>query len=45
MSRKNSNQMQSCKQNEKNQKMINFERAKFDDMNQPEWFPVVLYCN
>lgn len=43
--RKNSNQAQSCKQNKKNHKMTNSERAEFDDMNQIEWFPVDPYCD
>lgn len=43
--RKNSNRTQSCKQNKKNYKMTNSERAEFDDMNQIEWFPVDPYCD
>lgn len=43
--RKSSNRTQPCKQNKKDYKMTNSERAEFDDMNQIEWFPVDPYCD
>lgn len=39
------NTAQSRKQNRKNKRMTNSERAEFDDMNQIDWFPVDPYCD